>query len=83
MAAMTGPEHFVEHADESSVHSLLDVQGLGPCKLTIIMRCAVFREAMGSIVANPAIVHRCCQEVVSHWLAGVALKLPGIQDLMC
>ena len=88
VATMTGPEHFVEHADQSSradgqsVEGLLDVTGLGPCKVVLLSRCCVFRGARGVAEPNPKVVHQRVAEVVSTWLGRNPLKLPSL-DEMC
>ena len=83
MATMTGPEHFVEHAAEEAV-DLLNVEGLGLCKVVLILRSAVFRDSMASIRANPNIVHTASQAVLQAWFLKNRSKftLPGMQDLM-
>ena len=84
---MTGPEHFVEHADQSSVadkqsvEALLDVTGLGPCKVVLLSRCCVFRGARGVAEPNPKVVHERVAEVVSSWLVENSLKLPSFGEI--
>ena len=80
---MTGPRHWVEHFDRhQDGEDLLQVAGLGPVKVVIIMRCNVFRQAYGSVTACPAIVHRACQQIVGKWLCDHGLQLPSLDNVV-
>ena len=87
VATMTGPEHFVEHADRSSVaddksvEALLDVRGLGPCKVVLLSRCCVFRGSMGVAAPNPKVVHARVAGVVSSWLQENSLQFPSMREI--
>lgn len=76
---MTGPEHFVEHVEDKA--DLLDVAGLGPVKVVLIMRCFVFRETRGAAQANPKAVHDICQKILCTWLMDNPLQLPVPQAI--
>ena len=81
MAAMTGVRHFVEHRAEDT-NDLLQVAGLGPVKVVLILRCAVFRESMASIPPNPNLTHAVAQEVLREWFAKHTFKCPTMEDIV-
>ena len=77
---MTGIEHFVEHTTEP-IDNLLEVAGLGPVKVVLILRCAVFRESMGSVRPNPNIAHTAAQLILHEWFLKNTFRLPSLKDL--
>ena len=80
---MCSPVHFVEHlAADPAVPDTTIIQGLGPVKVVLILRCCVFRNSRGSNRPNPKFVGEIANSTVNAWLQNSTLRLPGMVDVL-
>ena len=78
IATLCSAQHQVHH--DMDPGTLTEFPGLGPAKVTILLRCSVFRSSRGSVSPNPTEVYNVVQDVCARWLAETALSLPSLAE---